>query len=132
MLEDFLLEKYAPYGIRKANEIYLPFSTSSMFVGECSSLKIAILGLDFVHFKPGMTIPVVPINSLENSPILNEHQEWDDIVKECNKEALNVLHIEEERDPTQYYNPTLYEKSEWQDYVKARSEPSKRRAESES
>ena len=113
MLEDFLFEKYAPYGIRQSNEIYLPFITGKMFIEECSALKVAVLGLDFVHFKPGMIIPVVPINSHDCSSILNEHQEWDDIVKHCNEVALHVLRIEEQRDPTQYYNPTLFEKGEW-------------------
>ena len=113
MLESLLFEKYAHYGIRTSSEIYLPLRTANMFVEECSSFEVAIIGLEFFHLESGMRIPVIPINSLDCSIFLTTSQEWDDVVTSCNETALNVLHLEEEVDTTQYYNPTLLEKSEW-------------------
>jgi hypothetical protein len=113
MLESLLFEKYAHYGIRTSSEIYLPLNTATMFVEECSSFKVAIIGLEFFHIESGMRIPVIPMNGLDCSIFLTTCREWDDVVTNCNETALNVLHLEEEVDTTQYYNPTLLEKSEW-------------------
>jgi hypothetical protein len=113
MLEDLLFEKYAKYGLKTSSEIYLPLGTSRMFVEECSSFKVAIVGLEFFHIKPGMIVPVAPINSLDCSVFLSKYEEWDKVVKNCNEAALKVLHLEEKKDHTQYYHPTLFENSEW-------------------
>jgi hypothetical protein len=107
---EVLLKKYSAYGRISGEEIYLPFSTGKAFVEECSASKVAILGLDFFHLQPGIVMPVVPINSLDCSIFLKMYENWDDIVRNCNETAMQVLIEEEERDPTQYYNPVLIEK----------------------
>jgi hypothetical protein len=110
MLESLLFEKYAHYGIRTSSEIYLPLNTANMFIEECRSFEVAVIGLEFFRVESGM---IIPMNSLDCSMFLTTCREWDDVVTSCNETALNVLHLEEEVDTTQYYNPTLLEKSEW-------------------
>jgi len=60
------------------------------------------------------SVPINPINGIDCSSLLSKYEEWNEVVKNCYKEVINVLQQEEERDNTQYYNPTLLEKSEWQ------------------
>lgn len=110
-MEAFLLKKYSKYERISGGEIYFPLHIRKMFVEECTSLKVAILGLEFFYVKSGLVIPVEPMNILDSSEMLKMYPHWDDVVNHCNQAALRVLIEEEKRDPTQYYNPLLVEKS---------------------
>lgn len=114
MLHEIIFNKYSKYERLTHGELYLPLSTNKEFVEECNLLKVAIIGLEFFHVQSGKVVPINPINGIDCSSLLSQYEEWNEVVKNCHKEVINVLQQEEERDNTQYYNPTLLEKSEWQ------------------
>jgi hypothetical protein len=116
MLEDELVAKYATYGrSTPSDELYLPLFISKQFVDECTNLQIAIIGVDFFHIGREYVMPTSPLNGIDSSIFLKTATSWEDVVKQCNEAAMKVLQQEEKKDNTQWYNPTLFEKSEWQE-----------------
>lgn len=114
MLEEIIFAKYARYGrSTPSGELYLPFFTGEQFIDECTRLQVAIIGIDFFYVDPEYVMPVTPLNGIDNSIFLGMNISWDEIVKRCNEAVVNVLQREEKRDAKQWYNPTLFEKSEW-------------------
>jgi hypothetical protein len=111
-MEAFLLKKYSHYGRISGGEIFLPLSTKEQFVEECTSLSVAIGGLEFFHVKLQKVIPVEPVTTFDYSIFLQHSDNWSESVKKCNESALRVLIEEEKEDPTQYYNPLLFEQPE--------------------
>jgi hypothetical protein len=114
ILEEEILVKYAKYGRNTSSgELYLPLFIYKRFVDECTSLHIAIIGIEFFHVGPDYVMPISPLNGIDSSIFLKMATDWEEVVKLCNEAAMNVLQQEEIRDPTQWYNPTLFEESEW-------------------
>ncbi len=114
MLEDKLVAKYATYGrSTSSGELYLPLFTSKQLVDECTSLQVAIIGVDFFHVGPDYVMPTSPLNGIDSSIFLKTATSWEEVVKQCNEAAIKVLKQKEKEDNTQWYNPTFFEKSEW-------------------
>jgi hypothetical protein len=114
MLEELFVTKYANYGkTSPSGELYLPLSTSNQFVNECTSLKVAIIGLEFFHIGPEYVMPVSPLSGIDCSIFLKTSMSWDEVVNRCNEAVIKVLQQEEKRDHTQWYHPTLFERDEW-------------------
>jgi hypothetical protein len=111
-MEAFLVKKYSHSGRISGGETFLPLSTKEQFVEECTLLSVAIGGLEFFHVKSQNVIPVEPVTTFDYSLFLQHSENWSERVKKCNEAALRVLIEEEKEDPTQYYNPLLFEKPE--------------------
>jgi hypothetical protein len=109
-MEEVLLKKYSHYGRISGGEIFLPLSTKEQFVEECTLLSVALGGLEFFYVKLQNVIPVEPVTTFDSSMFLQHSDNWSERVKTCNEAALRVLIEEEKKDPTQYYNPLLFEK----------------------
>lgn len=115
MREEEIIAKYAAYGrISPGGEIYLPLSTAKQFVEECTALGVAIIGLEFFHVGAHFVQPTQGI--LDASDVLKMLTSWQEAVKQCNELALWMLQEEGKNDETQWYNPTLYEEDEWNQY----------------
>lgn len=114
MLEQFLINKYSEYGrISKSGEIYLPVTLGEKFTNDCSELSVTIVGVEFFHKKRDGFIPVIPINSIDCSNIVDNNSDWKIIVNDCNSTVNSLLQLELERDNTLFFNPTLLEEQEW-------------------
>lgn len=114
MIEQILINKYTEYGrVSLSGELYLPISLGEKFVTECSELKVAVVGVEFFHRKGESVIPVIPINSINYSCILDKYLEWKDVVNNCNKAVMFALDLESKSDNAKYFNPSLLEEHEW-------------------
>ena len=115
MLEEVIFAKYVKYGrSTSSKELYLPFSTREEFIDECTRLQIAIIGIEFFYVGSTSVMPASPLNGIDTSIFLKMDGSWDEVVKKCNEAVANVLRQEEKRDSQQWYNPTLFERSEWE------------------
>lgn len=113
-MEDTLVRKYASLGrISPGGELYLPIGLREMFVNECIKLKVAIIAVELFHRQGEKIIPVNPIRGIDCSSLLKEYIRWDDIIESCNKNVLEALNSETDNDNTLYFNPTLFEESDW-------------------
>lgn len=115
MIEDLLIKKFSEkVRVSQSGEIYLPIVLGKEFVNECNKLDVAIIGVDLFKRKDDNYMPVDPVSGIDNSSLLHEYSDWYKIVKNCNEFVLKVIGKEEETDNSIYFNPTVLEKTEWE------------------
>jgi hypothetical protein len=94
MLREIIFNKYSKYGRLAYGDLYLPLCTAKEFVEECNLLKVAIIGLEFFHVQSGKVVPINPINGIDCSSLLSKYEEWNEVVKNCNKEIIHSTTIQ--------------------------------------
>jgi len=112
-LEKNLSGKYSSMGIVSGNELYLPLSIAEHFIRDCSSLSLAITGVDFFRISNSSIIPVVQINSIDTCSLFNINIPWCENVRNCNSFVLKTLGQKECKDIVEYCNFVLISESEY-------------------
>jgi hypothetical protein len=111
-VEQRLFDAYAPFGVKRGSELYLPLSRAKTMVEECRRERVAVIGVDFVTIDGGQVRPSMPINSADWSSFLASSS-WDEIVTRCNAASLVVLDREGREGPEQLCSMALLTEDEW-------------------